>query len=56
VLMIGDPRLLTKPYGRTFVESLPRMLRTRSLDAVCRFFMLHASPSASAGVSSADSA
>ncbi len=41
VLMICDPRLLTKPYGRTFVESLPRMLRTRSLDAVCRFFALH---------------
>jgi ATP-dependent DNA helicase DinG len=40
VLMVCDPRLIKKPYGRLFVESLPRMLRTRSLDVVRRFFAL----------------
>jgi ATP-dependent DNA helicase DinG len=43
VLVVCDPRLISKPYGRLFVESLPRMLRTRSLDVVRRFFALEKS-------------
>jgi len=38
VLVICDPRLLTRPYGRVFLRSLPPMARTRSLPEVCRFF------------------
>ena len=28
VLMIGDPRLRTRPYGRIFLNSLPDMTHT----------------------------
>lgn len=38
VLMLGDIRLLTRSYGKTFLDSLPRMPRTRRLDIVERFF------------------
>ncbi len=38
VLMLCDPRLLTKPYGRFFLDSLPPMIRTRKLTRVRRFF------------------
>lgn len=38
VLMLCDVRLLTRRYGRTFLDSLPRMPRTRRLDIVERFF------------------
>jgi ATP-dependent DNA helicase DinG len=38
VLMLCDPRLLSKPYGRTFIKSLPAMTRTRKLEVVERFF------------------
>jgi ATP-dependent DNA helicase DinG len=38
VLMICDPRLLNKPYGRTFLESLPPMARTRDPLQVRTFF------------------
>ncbi|MFP5348446.1 MAG: ATP-dependent DNA helicase [Gammaproteobacteria bacterium] len=38
VLMIGDPRLYTKSYGRVFLASLPPMPRTRELAEVQRFF------------------
>jgi ATP-dependent DNA helicase DinG len=38
VLMLCDPRLLTKPYGRCFLDSLPPMIRTRKLSRVQRFF------------------
>ncbi|MFO1352622.1 MAG: ATP-dependent DNA helicase [Gammaproteobacteria bacterium] len=38
VLMLCDPRLLTKSYGRVFLASLPPMNRTRSLDRVRSFF------------------
>ncbi len=41
VLMICDPRLVTRQYGRTFLESLPRMPRTRKLEVVERFFSIH---------------
>jgi ATP-dependent DNA helicase DinG len=44
VLMLGDVRLVTKPYGRTFIDSLPPMRRTRSLSTVQRFFADDAEP------------
>ena len=42
VLMICDPRLLKKPYGRLFLDSLPPMARTRDPQQVEEFFTLHA--------------
>ena len=38
VLMVCDPRLVTKGYGRTFLKSLPAMPRTHDLADVERFF------------------
>jgi len=38
VLMICDPRLLSKPYGRRVWQSLPPMRRTRELSEVIDFF------------------
>ena len=38
LLVVADPRLLTKSYGKLFVNSLPNMTRTRKLDVVKRFF------------------
>ncbi len=38
VLMLCDPRLLTKFYGRVFLDSLPPMPRTRKLERVRAFF------------------
>ncbi|WP_366773717.1 ATP-dependent DNA helicase [uncultured Oxalicibacterium sp.] len=38
VLMICDPRLITKPYGRRIWQSLPPFKRTRELTVVCDFF------------------
>lgn len=38
VLMLGDPRLLSRSYGRLFLDSLPPMARTRSLVRVRQFF------------------
>jgi ATP-dependent DNA helicase DinG len=38
VLMICDPRLISKPYGRRIWQSLPAMRRTRVLDEVTDFF------------------
>jgi ATP-dependent DNA helicase DinG len=37
VVMICDTRLVTKGYGRAFIQSLPPMRRTRELDEVCAF-------------------
>jgi ATP-dependent DNA helicase DinG len=37
VVMICDPRLLTKGYGRVFIQSLPPMRRTRELAEVQDF-------------------
>ncbi|NMH61336.1 ATP-dependent DNA helicase [Alteromonas ponticola] len=37
VLVICDNRLVTKPYAKTFVASLPNMRRTRDLDTVEAF-------------------
>ncbi|HKJ08424.1 MAG TPA: ATP-dependent DNA helicase [Gammaproteobacteria bacterium] len=47
VLMLCDPRLLGKPYGRIFLASLPPMSRTRALEQVEAFFA--AEPGAAAG-------
>ncbi|MGB4346639.1 MAG: ATP-dependent DNA helicase [Burkholderiaceae bacterium] len=41
VLMICDPRLISKPYGKRIWQSLPPFARTRELAAVQQF--LHAS-------------
>ncbi|MBV8658053.1 MAG: ATP-dependent DNA helicase [Burkholderiales bacterium] len=38
VLMIADPRLVEKPYGKQIWQALPRMTRTRELSVVERFF------------------
>jgi ATP-dependent DNA helicase DinG len=38
VLMICDPRLITKPYGKKIWQSLPPMKRTRELGEVEKFF------------------
>ncbi len=40
IMMLCDPRLLSKPYGRVFLDSLPPMTRTRELDVVRRFFRI----------------
>lgn len=38
VLMICDPRLLNRSYGRVFLESLPRMRMTQAISDVENFF------------------
>lgn len=38
VLVLCDPRLIGKSYGRTFLDSLPPFARTRSVDDVRAFF------------------
>ena len=38
VMMLCDPRLISKPYGRVFLDSLPPMLRTHRPELVERFF------------------
>lgn len=38
VLMLGDPRVLTRPYGRVFLHALPAMPLTRDIEDVRRFF------------------
>ena len=42
VLVICDPRLLSKRYGRVFLNSLPDMQRSRDFDRVAEFFGVHA--------------
>ncbi len=37
VMMLCDPRLTRKPYGRVFLRSLPPMRRSRNLEAVLEF-------------------
>ena len=41
VLMIGDPRLRTRPYGRIFLNSLPDMAHTEDLSDIEDFFLQH---------------
>jgi ATP-dependent DNA helicase DinG len=38
VLMLCDPRLLSRPYGKLFLDSLPDMPRTRTVVDVEHFF------------------
>ena len=38
VLVLCDPRLLSKPYGHVFLKSMPPMARSRDPAAVQRFF------------------
>ncbi len=38
VLVLCDPRLRSKSYGRVFLSSLPRMPRTHDIDAIHEFF------------------
>jgi len=38
VLTICDPRLQTKSYGRTFLDSLPSMRTVQRVESVNRFF------------------
>jgi ATP-dependent DNA helicase DinG len=38
VLMLCDPRLTERPYGRRIWQSLPPMKRTRDLAEVVAFF------------------
>ena len=38
VLMVCDPRLVDKPYGRRIWRSLPPMKRTRDVNEVVEFF------------------
>ena len=38
VLMTCDPRMLSKPYGRVFLDAMPAFSRTRVLDEVLTFF------------------
>jgi ATP-dependent DNA helicase DinG len=44
VLVLCDPRLVSKGYGRLFLDSLPPLPRTRDLDDVQRFFAAVDSP------------
>ncbi|HEX6549245.1 MAG TPA: helicase C-terminal domain-containing protein, partial [Gammaproteobacteria bacterium] len=39
VMMLCDPRLTRKGYGRVFLASLPPMPRTRDLDEVRTFLL-----------------
>nr|WP_207280827.1 ATP-dependent DNA helicase [Thiocystis violacea] len=38
VLVVCDPRLLSRSYGYTFLDSLPPMARTRNIEEVRSFF------------------
>lgn len=41
VLMLCDPRLRTKSYGKTFIRSLPAMPQTDSVAEVSTFYLHH---------------
>ena len=51
VLMLCDPRLLSKSYGRMFLESLPPLPKTRDIGDIAAFF---ASPAAGAAAPEAN--
>jgi len=42
VLVLGDPRLRTRPYGRLFLASLPRMTRVDTLASASEFLQQRA--------------
>ncbi|MGE5154301.1 MAG: ATP-dependent DNA helicase [Bdellovibrio bacteriovorus] len=48
VLVVCDPRLLGRSYGRSFLASLPPMRRTRDLEEVRDFFGGEGAPGAAA--------
>lgn len=41
VLVLADPRVVSKSYGKRVLDSLPPMPKTRQLDVVQRFFLAH---------------
>jgi ATP-dependent DNA helicase DinG len=41
VLVLCDPRFLSKPYGKQFLRSLPPMPITQTIDDVAQFFDQH---------------
>jgi ATP-dependent DNA helicase DinG len=49
VLVLCDPRLLTRSYGRIFLRSLPPMPLTRDLSRVLEFFAPPADPTPEPG-------
>jgi len=51
VLVVCDPRLRTRSYGRIFLGSLPDMPRTRSLNDVQAFFRMPATDGSAAKIS-----
>lgn len=40
VLVLADPRIIQKSYGKVFLNSLPGMTRTRKLEVIQRFFTM----------------
>jgi ATP-dependent DNA helicase DinG len=44
VVVLCDPRIRTRSYGRMFIECLAPMPHTSSLDEVASFFAAHESP------------
>ena len=56
VLVLCDPRLVTKSYGAVFLGSLPPLPRTRRIDDVAAFFAAPAQDSAAGSLESADPA
>uniref|UniRef100_UPI002EDB0C8D helicase C-terminal domain-containing protein n=1 Tax=Novilysobacter viscosus TaxID=3098602 RepID=UPI002EDB0C8D len=52
VLVLCDPRLSTKSYGRIFMESLPPLPRTRAVADVEAFFAATAVADPVSGLSS----
>jgi ATP-dependent DNA helicase DinG len=38
VVVIGDPRLTSKAYGRVFLNSLPPMKQTSNIDDIKNFY------------------
>ncbi|HTJ97692.1 MAG TPA: ATP-dependent DNA helicase [Rhodocyclaceae bacterium] len=51
VLMVCDPRMIDKPYGRKIWQSLPPMKRTRLIADVEAFFSTETTPDSLAAVS-----
>lgn len=51
VLMVGDARLVEKPYGKRLWRGLPPFARTRSLDEVLAFYARRAQPANAQGLS-----
>ena len=48
VLVVGDARLVEKPYGKRLWRGLPPFARTRSLDEALAFYARRATPQAAA--------